>query len=209
MRLMAKPVVLSLVLMALAGAPAFAGTTRRVSRPSDVEDFLDAAASLGVDVVVATEVAPTLAGRMGDRILVIPLDDPDRAAHLIVGHHRRSPVDAVVGVDDQGIVIAAMAADRLGLVHSPPDAVAATRDKRTQRERLTAAGLRQPRYRIVGEGGGHSSLGWPAVVKPLGLSGSQGVIRVDGPTELAGVVGRVRGIAVRAGAPDAGSVLIE
>lgn len=177
------------------------------------EDFLEAAASLGADVVVATEEAPTLADQMGDRVLVIPLDAPDRAARLIADHHDRSPIDAVVGVDDQGIVTAAMAAERLGLVHNRPDAVAATRDKRAQRERLTGAGLHQPRYLVVDEGedpaGAASTVGWPAVVKPVGLSGSQGVVRVDGPDDLAEVVDRVRSIAARAGAPGAGSVVIE
>jgi hypothetical protein len=46
------------------------------------------------------------------------------------------------------------------------------------------------------------------VVKPLGLSASQGVIRVDDGADVAATVDRVRAIASRAGAPD-GRVLVE
>ena len=55
-------------------------------------------------------------------------------------------VDAVVAVDDQGVVVAAAAGARLGFPHNPPDAVAATRDKRAMRERLAAGEVAQPAF---------------------------------------------------------------
>jgi adenine/guanine phosphoribosyltransferase-like PRPP-binding protein len=56
--------------------------------------------------------------------------------NTIAALHRRSPLDAVLAVDDQGVVIASAAAAGLGFPHNPPDAVVATRDKRIMRERL-------------------------------------------------------------------------
>ena len=61
-------------------------------------------------------------------------------------------LDAVLAVDDQGLAIASAAAACLGFRHNPLDAVAATRDKTIMRERLGAASLPQPAYRIVSPG---------------------------------------------------------
>ncbi|MGH9001021.1 MAG: hypothetical protein ACRDY7_16705, partial [Acidimicrobiia bacterium] len=65
-------------------------------------DFLDAARRLDVEVVVASETAQTLRATMGDRALVVDLDDPAGAAEVIVAAGRRRPLDAVVAVDDGG-----------------------------------------------------------------------------------------------------------
>lgn len=146
-------------------------------------DFVSAATRLGADVVVGSEHRQALAGSMGDRAVVVPFAHPDAAVDAIVSLHDRSPLDAVVAVDDQGVVIAAAAAKRLGLRHNPPDAVAATRDKGAMRRRLAAASLPQPDYRLVPPGGdiaaAANAVGYPCVVKPVSRSGSQGVIRVD------------------------------
>lgn len=104
-------------------------------------DFLDAARRLDVDVVVGSDTQQTLADAMGDRALVVDLADPAGSAKKITALAARLPLDAVVAVDDQGVVVAAAAAERLGLRHNPPDAVAATRDKAAMRERLAAASL--------------------------------------------------------------------
>jgi biotin carboxylase len=159
-------------------------------------DFLAAAAHLGVEVVVGSEHRQALAGSMGDRAVVVPLADIDAALSAIVALHRRSPLDAVLAVDDQGVLIASAAAARMGLRHNPPDAVAATRDKTIMRERMGDASLPQPAYRIVSPGANVASaaakIGYPCVVKPVSRSGSQGVIRVDDAFEAEAAAARVR-----------------
>jgi biotin carboxylase len=147
-------------------------------------DFLDAARSIGADVIVASEEAQTLAATMGDRALQIDLCDPSGAAGRIA-HHPATP-DAVVGVDEQGVLVAALASQMLGLPHNPPDAVAITRDKAKLRPTLSAAGLAQPR---VGD------VGFPCVVKATSLSGSRGVIRANDARERDVAIDRVRAIA--------------
>src|ERR1700722_2867115 len=67
-----------------------------------VADFLEAARTLGVDVVIGGDEAHSLEGLMGPRSVQIPLDDPEKAAEAIVAHDRRTPLDAVVAVDDRG-----------------------------------------------------------------------------------------------------------
>jgi len=161
-------------------------------------DFVTAAARLGVDVVVGSEHRQALAGPMGDRAVVVPLAGGDAALDAIVALHDRTPLDAVLAVDDQGVVVAAAAAQRLGLRHNPPNAVAATRDKAAMRERLAAASLPQPAYRIVAHGADIASaateVGYPCVVKPVSRSASQGVIRVDDAIQAAAAGIRIRAI---------------
>lgn len=176
-------------------------------------DFLEAARALDVEVVVASEQRQTLAGAMGDRALHLDLHDPDVAAGAIVALARRSPLDAVVAVDDQGVLVAAEAAARLGLPANPPAAVAATRDKALMRRALARTGVPQPAYRVVGPEGDvaavASELGYPCVVKPVSLSGSRGVIRVDDLSATEAAVTRVRRILDDAHEDPDGPLLVE
>lgn len=144
-------------------------------------DFIAAARALGVDVVVASEEPPALSTTMGDGAVVVPLDDADHAARVIEELDARRPIDAVVAVDDQGVLAAAQAGERLGFPHNPPDAVSRTRDKAAMRDALGAAEVPQPRYATFEDPDAVPDIGWPCVVKPTGLSASRGVIRADDP----------------------------
>ena len=108
------------------------------------KDFLAAAERLGVDVVVGSERRQAMADAMGDRAVVVPLSNVDAAVEVIAALHDRLRLDAVLAVDDQGLVVAAAASARLGLAHNPVDAVAATRDKAVMRARLAAGAVAQP-----------------------------------------------------------------
>jgi biotin carboxylase len=173
-----------------------------------VGDFLEAARALGVDVVIGGEEAHSLPSLMGSRSLEIPLDDPPAAAEAIVAHDLVAPLDAVVAVDDRGLVAAALAGERLGLRHNPPAAVAATRDKQTMRRLLAGAEVSQPVFAVLeakAEPQAVAALveavGLPCVIKPTTLSGSQGVLRADTVEEAVGSVERVRRIAAACDGP--------
>jgi biotin carboxylase len=171
-------------------------------------DFMRAASALGVEVVVGSERKQALAADMGDRAVVVPLDDPDAAVAAIASLHHRAPIDAVVAVDDQGVLIAARAGERLGLLHNPPDAAAATRDKAELRRRLGAAGVPQPAWALVGDAG-WADVGFPCVLKPVSFSGSRGVIRADDPSQAEEAARRIRAIFDDAGVPADSPILVE
>lgn len=159
-------------------------------------DFLAAAARLEVDVVVGSEERQTLADSMGDRALVVPLADVAAATDAIAELHSRTPLDAVVAVDDQGVIVAAHAAARLGLAHNPPDGVAATRDKAAMRARFARAGVPQPEFRVVAPDAdvvaAAREVGLPCVIKPVSLSASRGVIRADDLDAVVAAAARIR-----------------
>ena len=157
-------------------------------------DFIKAAAHLGVEVVVGSEEAQTLAGSMGDRAVVVPLHSFDAALDSIIDLHARCPIDAVVAVDDPGLLVASAAAERLGFPHNPSAAVAATRDKAAMRRALAHANVPQPDFAVTHDPELLPSVTFPVVVKPVGLSASRGVIRADTVDAALVATRRVRAI---------------
>jgi biotin carboxylase len=161
--------------------------------------FLRAAGALGLEIVVASNEAPTLASLMDGHVLTLDLHHLGDSARRAEAFAARWPIDAVVGVDESSVVTAAHIAERLGtLRRNPVDSVEMTRDKRLMRERLTAAGVRQPRFVATDVDPSDDvidaavrDVGLPCVVKPVDLAASRGVIRADTRAELASAVRRV------------------
>jgi biotin carboxylase len=173
------------------------------------EDFLAAAAAVGAEVVVASDRRQALAGAMGDRALRIDLRRPQRAADAVVALAGRVGVDAVVAVDDGGVAVAALASARLGLPHNPPAAVAATRDKAAMRRAFAQAGIPQPGFAVLAPGDDAGAVDLPAVLKPVALSASRGVIRADDPAAARAAEARIRAILAAAGEDVEGPILAE
>jgi biotin carboxylase len=162
-------------------------------------DFVAAAGALELDLIVASDRRSALQAVMGDRAQVVRLDRPNQAADQLVALHERLPFDAVLGVDDQGVLAASAVAERLGMPHSSVAAVATTRDKNLLRRRLSGAGMAQPSFALTTDDDGVEaaveSVGLPCVLKPLHLSASRGVIRADSLPEALAAARRIRSIA--------------
>ncbi|MGH3650734.1 MAG: ATP-grasp domain-containing protein, partial [Acidimicrobiia bacterium] len=159
-------------------------------------DFMDAAQSLGIDLVVASEQPPPF--DMGDRYLRIDCTDAPAAAEAIAGLGDSVAIDGVVAADDQGVMVAAHANTMLGLAGNQPEAAATTRNKLLMRNRLAEAEIDQPRYASLGPEDRAepvaAAVGFPLVMKPLDRSASMGVIRVDRAEDAAATATRIRGL---------------
>ena len=176
-------------------------------------DFLQAARQLGVDITVASDRRNPAASDADQGVLEVHLANPEVAASAIVEYAGETVVDAVVAVDDQGVAAAALASEQLGLPHNSPSAITATRNKADMRRRLAAARVQQPAFEVVQPDGdalmAADRLGLPVVVKPVSLSASQGVIRVDRADDLAATIARTRSIAQAQGRDPHEPVLLE
>jgi biotin carboxylase len=159
-------------------------------------DFIRAGEELGIELIVASDVEPPM--EMGDRYLKIDCDDPEKAAADIVAAGDTTPFDGIVAADDGGVVVAALAGTKLGLIANDPEAARATRDKRLQRTLLDRSEVPQPRWVELRPNTDApttaANVGYPLVVKPLDRSAGQGVVRVDSEADLLGVLARVRDI---------------
>lgn len=161
--------------------------------------FLRAAGDLGLQVVVASNEAPTLAALMEGRVLTLDLHMPADAAERATEFAARWPIDAVIGVDESSVLTAASIAERLDVARrNDVAAVEATRDKRLLRRRLTDAGVSQPRFVEIDVNADGDALdravrevGLPCVIKPVDLAASRGVIRADTRADVDAAVHRV------------------
>ena len=173
-------------------------------------DFVAAAEQLGVEITVASEKKLPLSSAES---LVIDCSSPEESARLIVAHADKHKIDAVVAADDQGVEIAALTSQELGLPHNEPFGVAATRNKVMLRRALARAEVPQPAFGVVNSpeeaAEAVSDLGAPAVLKPLGLSASQGVIRVDHPDDAPAAAERIRRILIAEGHSPGEPILVE
>jgi biotin carboxylase len=155
------------------------------------DDFLAAARRLGVPVVIGTDRCHRIEDVFGATEGLLSLDyrHPERAVEEIAAEAALRPIGGVVPGDDATALIAAQAAERLGLRRNPPEAARRSANKLAQREALAAAGVPVPRFRAFDLAGGLGpaarEVGYPCVLKPLTLSGSRGVIRADDPETFA------------------------
>ncbi len=184
------------------------------SRTYRTHDFMAAAGTLGIEVVVGSEHRPALATVMEGRHLRLDFRDIERSTDRILRFAGEHPLDTVVAVDDAGVMLAASASAALSLPHNTVESVAATRDKARMREGFAAAGLLTPHFVKAATDDDPAIISrhvrFPAVVKPLDLSASQGVIKVDDASAFPRVFHRVAAI-VNSCQPstDRGYVLIE
>ena len=93
-------------------------------------DFLEAAARLGADVVVASEESSTLESLHPAGLLALDFRDPAACARRVAAFARGRPIDAVLGVDEDTAVAAAAISAELGLRHNPVDEVRPGQDER-------------------------------------------------------------------------------
>ncbi|ARE73473.1 pyridoxal-phosphate dependent enzyme [Streptomyces sp. NPDC059558] len=127
---------------------------------------------------------------------------------------RREEIAGVTTTSDFYVPAAARIAQWLGLPGNPPEAVAVCRDKSALRERLRAAGVRQPRYALVREPDGAAAAvartGLPCVVKPADDSGSTNVLLCADEAEVRAQIERILAIDTNVrGMPTARTVLVE
>jgi biotin carboxylase len=150
--------------------------------------FLEAASRMDLTVAVGSEETQVLAHLNPSGNLQVDFHDLEGATDRIVEFASEYPIKAIVSTDDDGVLLAAMASDALGLSHNPLVAVRAARDKYQTRQALAGAGMRTPKYKrfSVDDDPGEvaKQVSYPCVVKPLALAASRGVMRADDPEQF-------------------------
>lgn len=125
----------------------------------------------------------------------------------------REPVHGVLCWDEARILAASYVSQALGLPGGDPEMVRRCRDKHLTRVALDALGVPQPRSLAVATVDqalrAAEEVGYPAVLKPRGLGGSLGVIKVEDPLELAERFAFVSELTVPDGATFEVPVLVE
>lgn len=163
-----------------------------------IREFDAAALRLGVDLVLATDRCHVMEDPWGDRAIAVKFDQVAESLEALRG----LSFDGVAAVGDLPAVLAAEAAEMLGVPFHPPAAARACHDKFLARQLYQAAGMRLPEFFRVPLAGDPSAAAarapFPCVLKPIGLSASRGVIRANDELEFVAAFARIRAMLGRA-----------
>lgn len=158
--------------------------------------FIQAARQLGVSVLIASDEGQhSLVSEYARGLHLDPRDVRSAMPLIREEAERHGPFSAVVGTDDASVELAAAAAQYFDLPHNPPAALRLSKRKDLARERLQQAGIPKPAHWLIDLRESRTAqaarIDYPAVVKPLALSASRGVIRVDNAAQFTRACARV------------------
>jgi hypothetical protein len=158
--------------------------------------FDAAAKKLGVELVFVTDRCHQLDDPWNDRAVPVRFESPEEAAYAVMQAQAGQSVEGVLALGDRPTLVAAYAARGLGISHNHPASVEACRSKMRLREVFRDAGLPTPWFRSVPL---HAipepalmGITYPCVLKPISLSASQGVTRVNNREEFVAGAGRLK-----------------
>jgi hypothetical protein len=171
--------------------------------------FEAAAATVGVDLIYVTDRCHALDDPWRDRAIPVRFHDQDTTVVSEVltalrdGNRGAGVADVagVLAVGDRPVVLAGRVARELGLAWHNVSGVRVSRSKLLTRGRLLAADLPVPWFfsmpldTVVADVA--DRVRFPCVVKPLGLSGSRGVMRADSVEEFEAALVRIRELLMR------------
>jgi biotin carboxylase len=159
--------------------------------------FAAAARRIGIDVTLATDRCGRLDDPWNDAAIAVQFDNVEASLDIL----RDLRVDGVAAVGDRPAVLAAAAAEMFGVPFHPLAAARACHDKHLARQLFQAAGMRVPEFWRARLTDDASALArrtvYPCVLKPLGQSGSRGVIRANTPEEFVAAFRRIGKIGER------------
>jgi hypothetical protein len=149
-----------------------------------IRSFGDAAEKLGVRLVFASDRCDQLEDPWWDQAIPVRFHDGPQSIDAVVRAYAAGRPEGILAVGDRPAALAAHLARAFGLPGHPPAAAETSRNKLLTRHALQEAGLPAPWFESVSIDANIAALArrmrYPAVVKPLALSGSRGVMRVDG-----------------------------
>ncbi len=165
------------------------------TRSYKAADFLAAAERLNVDVVVGSNERQTLEEVVPGHTLTLDFLNLQEATEKAVSFAQKKQIDAVVSTDEDAVLLATLISHALGLSHNPVEAVRATTDKSLLRQILTQANVPTARAACFSITDSPKEIAqkttYPAVLKPIHLSASRGVIRANHEVEFIAAFQRI------------------
>lgn len=159
--------------------------------------YLEAAADLGVELVVASNGKHSLTREVAQGIFIDP-GDPSGAIAGIKKAAGGKPFSAAVATDDATVELAARIAGDLGLPFNSVESARLSRRKDLARQRLRSQGVPVPDHWCLDLDRALppqlEALPYPLVLKPVSLSASRGVVRVDSVEEALAAADTIRRI---------------
>jgi len=161
-----------------------------------LDDFLQAAARLEIDVILASNRCRVLAAEWPEYFgLSLPFASLPEAVDKAGAVLRDKTIDAIVAVDDYTTILAALLNEKFKLHGNRHESVEKTRNKLSMRRALAESGLHSPKFFAAKIDSPPKTylpkVEFPVVLKPLLLSGSRGVIRANSANEFVAAFHRI------------------
>lgn len=156
--------------------------------------FINAANNLNVDVLIASQGEHSIVSDYA-KGLHVDFKNEESAIEIILAEAKKQAFSGIIGTDDTTTEIASQVAKKLSLPHNDPQAVKITQRKDLARLCLKKSNVNIPKFDLLDITKDISeqkiNISFPAVIKPVALSASRGVIRVNNEEELEQAVKRV------------------
>lgn len=150
--------------------------------------FMDAVSKLELKVLVLTDKSQVFNEYYPENVITMKFEHWREYVENIREWSVKHDLKAVIGVDEESIVLAANLSEFLGIGHNSLESVELTKNKYLMRKALKDSGLKSPWFKrfsiqetpedIFAE------INLPCVLKPTFLSASQGVVRVNSIEEF-------------------------
>ena len=162
--------------------------------------FIQAAKKLNVGILIASQGEYSI---VSDYVHGLHIDFKNEigALETILDEANEYAFRAVIGTDDSTTELAAKVAKKLDLPHNDPKAVNIAQRKDLARMSLIKAGVNIPKFNLITTSKKLSeqtvTINFPAVIKPVALSASRGVIRINNELELQQAFDRIKTMLVK------------
>ena len=157
--------------------------------------FIKAANNLNVDVLIASQGEHSIVSDYA-KGLHVDFNDPEQAIKIILSEASKQSFSGIIGTDDMTTELASQVAEKLSLPHNDPKAVNIAQRKDLARLSLKKSEVNIPEFDLLTTTKSleeqNIHVEFPAVIKPVALSASRGVIRVNNELELQQAVERVQ-----------------
>jgi len=160
--------------------------------------FANAARRAGAEILLGTDRCHQLEDPWADGALPLHFEDADWAARSILEAAKDRPIHGILALGDRTAETAARVAAAISVPYNSLESVRICRSKLQQREVFQKAKIPVPEFfpvalvepmdRIL------RHMEYPAVVKPISLAASQGVIRVNNAEEFIRAIARDRSL---------------
>jgi len=157
--------------------------------------FIKAANNLNVDILIASQGEHSI---VSDYVQGLHLDfqKENQAIETILAEAKKHDFTGIIGTDDTTTELAAKVAEKLSLPHNDPQAVKIAQRKDLARLSLKKSDIKIPQFDLLSTAKPlleqTIQVNFPAVIKPVTLSASRGVIRVNDELELSQAVERIK-----------------
>jgi len=157
--------------------------------------YIKAANALNIDVLIASQGEHSI---VSDYVqgLHVDFQNEEHAIDVILTEAKKQAFRGIIGTDDTTTELAAKVAEKLSLPHNEPQAVKIAQRKDLARLSLKKSNVIIPTFDLLTTTKSLSEqtiqVDFPAVIKPVALSASRGVIRVNNQHELEQAVERIK-----------------